>query len=68
MEGIPFQERDEEMDYEILDTISLKLESLDIQGTIDEVKRALDEKVPPFEIVKNGLSPGMDKIGQKCTS
>jgi len=65
MEGIPFQERDEEMDYEILDTISLKLESLDIQGTIDEVKRALDEKVPPFEIVKNGLSPGMDKIGQK---
>lgn len=53
------------MRHEILKNMSLKLESLDIGGTIDEVKRALDEKVPPFEIVKNGLSPGMDKIGEK---
>lgn len=65
MEGIPFQERDEKMDSESLRNISLKLEALDIQGTIDKVKRALDEKIPPFEIVKNGLSPGMDKIGEK---
>ncbi len=53
------------MNSERLRDISLKLEGLDIQGTVDAVKRALDEKIPPFEIVRNGLSPGMDKIGEK---
>lgn len=53
------------MDYKSLKNMALKLEVLDIQGTIEEVKRALDENIPPFEIVKNGLSAGMDKIGEK---
>ena len=53
------------MDHESLKSIALKLEALDIQGTVEEVKRALNEKIAPFEIVKNGLSPGMDKIGEK---
>ena len=53
------------MDHESLNSITRKLEALDIQGTVEEVKRALDENIPPFEIVKNGLSPGMDKIGEK---
>ncbi len=53
------------MNDEILRNISIKLESLDVEGTIEEVKRALDREISPFEIVKNGLSPGMDKIGQK---
>lgn len=53
------------MDRESLKNIALKLEALDIQGTVEEVKRALNEKIAPFEIVQNGLSPGMDKIGEK---
>lgn len=65
MEDIPFKEFDKKMDNEILKNISLKLEALDLQGTIEGVKKALDERIPPFEIVKNGLSPGMDKIGEK---
>jgi 5-methyltetrahydrofolate--homocysteine methyltransferase len=50
---------------EIFKKLSLKLEALDIGGTLEEVKRALGEKIPPFEILKKGLSPGMDKIGEK---
>jgi 5-methyltetrahydrofolate--homocysteine methyltransferase len=50
---------------EILRNLSLKLEALDIKGTLEGVKRALGEKIPPFEILKKGLSPGMDKIGEK---
>jgi 5-methyltetrahydrofolate--homocysteine methyltransferase len=65
MEDIPFKEFNKKMDHEVLKNISLKLEALDLQGTIEEVKKALDERIPPFEIVKNGLSPGMDKIGEK---
>jgi len=50
---------------EILKNLSLKIESLDIEGTFEGVKRALSEKIPPFEILRNGLSPGMDRIGQR---
>ncbi len=53
------------MNDEIFKNLSLKLEALDIGGTLEEVKRALGEKIPPFEILKKGLSPGMDKIGEK---
>jgi 5-methyltetrahydrofolate--homocysteine methyltransferase len=53
------------MDDEILKSLSLKMESLDIEGTLEGVKRALREGIPPFEILKNGLSPGMDRIGQR---
>jgi corrinoid protein of di/trimethylamine methyltransferase len=50
---------------EILKNLSLKIESLEIEGTLEEVKKALRQKIPPFEILKNGLSPGMEKIGEK---
>lgn len=53
------------MGHETLKNISLKLEALDVHGTIEGVKKALDERIPPFDIVKNGLSPGMDTIGEK---
>lgn len=53
------------MNDEIFKNLSIKLETLDIGGTLGEVKRALSEKIPPFEILKKGLSPGMDKIGEK---
>jgi corrinoid protein of di/trimethylamine methyltransferase len=50
---------------EILKNLSLKIESLEIEGTLEEVKKALRQKIPSFEILKNGLSPGMEKIGEK---
>jgi 5-methyltetrahydrofolate--homocysteine methyltransferase len=50
---------------EILKNLSLKIQSLEIEGTLEEVKKALRQKIPPFEILKNGLSPGMEKIGEK---
>lgn len=53
------------MNDEILRNLSLQIESLDVDGTLEAVKRALSAKIPPFEILKNGLSPGMDKIGEK---
>lgn len=53
------------MNDEILKNLSLKLESLDIEGTLEGVKRALSQKIPPFDILKNGVSPGMEKIGEK---
>lgn len=53
------------MNGETLKELSLKLATLDIEGTLEEVKRALGEKIPPFEILEKGLSPGMDKIGEK---
>jgi len=64
MGDIPFQ-GDEEMDQKILEKISLQMESLDINGTLEEVKKALDAKIPPFEILKHGLSLGMDRIGER---
>lgn len=54
-----------QLNDEILRNLSLKLEALDIEGALEGVKRALGEKIPPFEILKKGLSPGMDKIGEK---
>jgi 5-methyltetrahydrofolate--homocysteine methyltransferase len=53
------------MDDEILQSLSLMMEGLNIEGTLQGVKRALNEGIPPFEILKNGLSPGMDRIGQR---
>lgn len=53
------------MNDEILKNLSLKLESLDIEGTLEGVKRALSQKIPPFDILENGVSPGMEKIGEK---
>jgi 5-methyltetrahydrofolate--homocysteine methyltransferase len=53
------------MDDEILKSLSLKMEGLNIEGTLEGVKRALNEGISPFEILKNGLSPGMDGIGQR---
>lgn len=53
------------MNDEILKNLSLKIESLEIEGTLEEVKKALRQKIPSFEILKNGLSPGMEKIGEK---
>jgi len=53
------------MNHEIFKNISMKLEALDLEGTIEEVKKALEEKIPPFEIVKTGLSQGMDGIGER---
>jgi len=53
------------MNDEILKNVSIRLEDLDVEGTIEEVKRALDKEISPFGIVKNALSPAMDRIGQK---
>jgi 5-methyltetrahydrofolate--homocysteine methyltransferase len=53
------------MDDEILKSLSLKMEALNIEETLEGIKRALNEGIPPFEILKNGLSPGMEKIGEK---
>ena len=53
------------MDDEILRNLSLKMEGLNIEGTLEGVKRALNEGIPPLEILKKGLSPGMDGIGQR---
>lgn len=53
------------MDDEILKSLSLKMEALNIEETLEGIKRALNEGIPPFEILKNGLSPGMDGIGQR---
>jgi len=58
-------ERRSKLNDEVLKNLSLKLAILDIEGTLEEVKRALSEKIPPFEILKKGLSPGMDKIGER---
>ena len=41
------------------------MEALNIEGTLDGVKRALKKGIPPFEILENGLSPGLDRIGQR---
>lgn len=41
------------------------MEDLNIEGTLEGVKRALIKGIPPFEILKNGLSPAMDRIGQR---
>jgi 5-methyltetrahydrofolate--homocysteine methyltransferase len=53
------------MDEEILKSLSLKMEALNIEETLDGVKRALDEGIPPFQILEKGLSPGLDRIGQR---
>jgi 5-methyltetrahydrofolate--homocysteine methyltransferase len=53
------------MNDEILKSLSLKLEALNIEETLEGIKRALNERIPPFEILKNGLSPGMDGIGRR---
>jgi 5-methyltetrahydrofolate--homocysteine methyltransferase len=53
------------MHDDILKSLTLKMEGLNIEGTLEGVKRALNEGIPPFEILKNGLSPGMDRIGQR---
>jgi len=50
---------------EIFKSLSIKMEGLDIEGTLVEVKKALSEKIPPFDILKKGLSPGMERIGEK---
>jgi len=50
---------------ETLKNLSLKLEALDIESTLEEVERALNKKIPPYEILRQGLSPGMDRIGQR---
>jgi len=57
--------RGPKLNDQILKNLSLKIEALDIEGTLEEVKKALGQKIPPFEILKNGLSPGMDRIGEK---
>src|SRR4030043_610342 len=53
------------MPDEILKSLSLKMEALNIEETLEGIKRALNEGIPPFEILENGLSPGMDGIGQR---
>jgi len=53
------------LEDEIFKKLSLKIEALDIEGTLEEVERALSEKIPPYEILRQGLSPGMDRIGQR---
>jgi 5-methyltetrahydrofolate--homocysteine methyltransferase len=53
------------MDDEILKSLSLKMEALNIEETLEGIKRALNEGIPPFEILKNGLSLGMDGISQR---
>lgn len=41
------------------------MEALNIEETLEGIKRALKGGVSPFEILENGLSPGMDGIGQR---
>ena len=41
------------------------MEALNIEETLEGIKRALNEGIPPFKILENGLSPGMDGIGQR---
>jgi 5-methyltetrahydrofolate--homocysteine methyltransferase len=52
----------------ILKTLSESMTNLELEEVLEKVNTALGMQIPPQDIIKLGLSPGMEIIGEKFAS
>ncbi|MEM2875916.1 MAG: corrinoid protein [Candidatus Bathyarchaeia archaeon] len=58
----------EVQDREVLDKLSKSMVDLDMESVKEEVKKALERRIPPQIIIKEGLGKGMEEVGEKFAS
>jgi len=49
----------------VLDEISEAIQNFDEKGVMEKVKKALDMKIDPSEIIENGIAKGLRIVGEK---
>jgi len=50
---------------DILEAIALGVDAMDRVAVIERVERALASDIAPLDIIRNGLAPGMQRIGKR---